>query len=30
LQGMTVAFLIVFTLICIYHVSSGYAERHKL
>lgn len=30
LQGITVAFLIVFTLVCIYKVSSGYAERHQL
>ncbi len=30
LQGVTVAFLIVFTLMCIYHISNGYAERHRL
>lgn len=30
LQGLSVAFLIVFTLICIYHVSNGYAERNRL
>ncbi len=30
LQGVTVAFLIVFTLMSIYHISNGYAERHRL
>jgi ABC-type dipeptide/oligopeptide/nickel transport system permease subunit len=30
LQGVTVAFLIVFTLLCVYNVSNGYAERHRL
>jgi ABC-type amino acid transport system permease subunit len=30
LQGVTVAFLIVFTLLCIYHIANGYAERHRL
>ncbi|MBD3418947.1 MAG: hypothetical protein GF398_02395 [Chitinivibrionales bacterium] len=30
LQGITVAFLIVFTLMSIYHISDGYAERHRL
>jgi ABC-type dipeptide/oligopeptide/nickel transport system permease subunit len=30
LQGVTVAFLIVFTLVSIYHIANGYAERHRL
>ncbi len=30
LQGMTVAFLIVFSLVSIYHIANGYAERHRL
>lgn len=30
LQGITVAFLIVFTLLCVYHIANGYAERHRL
>lgn len=30
LQGVTVAFLIVFTLLCIFNISNGYAERHRL
>jgi ABC-type microcin C transport system permease subunit YejE len=30
LQGVTVAFLIVFTLLCIHKISNGYAERHHL
>ncbi len=30
LQGITVAFLIVFTLLCLYHISNGYARRHRL
>lgn len=30
LQGLTVAFLIVFSLFCIYSISNGYAERHRL
>lgn len=30
LQGITIAFLIVFTLICIYHISNWYAYRHRL
>jgi ABC-type dipeptide/oligopeptide/nickel transport system permease subunit len=30
LQGMTVAFLIVFSLFCIYNIANGYAERHRL
>jgi ABC-type dipeptide/oligopeptide/nickel transport system permease component len=30
LQGMTVAFCIVFSLVCIYHIANGYAERHRL
>ena len=30
LQGITVAFLIVFTLLCIYHISNGYSRRHHL
>ncbi len=30
LQGVTVAFLIVFSLLSIYHIANGYAERHRL
>ena len=30
LQGLTVAFLIVFTLLCVYNIANGFAERHKL
>ena len=30
LQGITVAFLLVFTLLCMYHISNGYARRHNL
>ncbi|MBD3239896.1 MAG: ABC transporter permease subunit [Chitinivibrionales bacterium] len=30
LQGVTVAFLIVFTLLSVYHIANGYAERHRL
>ncbi len=30
LQGLTVAFLIVFSLYCVYAISNGFAERHKL
>jgi ABC-type dipeptide/oligopeptide/nickel transport system permease subunit len=30
LQGLSVAFLIVFSLMSIYHISNGYAERHRL
>jgi ABC-type dipeptide/oligopeptide/nickel transport system permease subunit len=30
LQGLTVAFLIVFSLLSIYHIANGYAERHRL
>jgi ABC-type dipeptide/oligopeptide/nickel transport system permease subunit len=30
LQGLTVAFLIVFSLFCIYNIANGYAERHRL
>jgi len=30
LQGVTVAFCIVFSLLCIYHIANGYAERHRL
>jgi riboflavin transporter FmnP len=30
LQGMTVAFLLVFSLVSIFHISNGYAERHRL
>jgi ABC-type microcin C transport system permease subunit YejE len=30
LQGVTVAFLIVFTLLSIYNISNGFAERHRL
>ncbi len=30
LQGLTVAFLIVFTLMCMYFISNGFSERHRL
>jgi len=30
LQGLTVAFLIVFSLMSIYHIANGYAERYRL
>jgi hypothetical protein len=30
LQGLTVAFLIVFSLFSIYNISNGYAQRHRL
>jgi ABC-type dipeptide/oligopeptide/nickel transport system permease subunit len=30
LQGLTVAFLIVITLLSVYQISCGYAERHRL
>lgn len=30
LQGITVAFLIVFSLYCVYAISNGFAERHRL
>lgn len=30
LQGVTVAFLLVFTLLSVYKISNGYAERHRL
>lgn len=30
LQGVNIAFLIVFTLLSIYNISNGYAERHRL
>jgi ABC-type dipeptide/oligopeptide/nickel transport system permease subunit len=30
LQGITVAFLIVFTLLSIYKIANGFAERHRL
>jgi hypothetical protein len=30
LQGVTVAFAIVFTLVCIYKISNGFAERNRL
>lgn len=30
LQGVTVAFLIVFTLLCIYKISNGFASRYEL
>ena len=30
LQGLTIAFLIVFTLLSIFNISNGYAERHRL
>ncbi|MEE9117520.1 MAG: hypothetical protein V3U02_02845 [Calditrichia bacterium] len=30
LQGTTVAFIIVFTLVCMYQIGNGYARRHHL
>ena len=30
LQGLTVAFLIVFTLLCLYKISNGFARRYRL
>lgn len=30
LQGISISFIIVFTLYCIYAISNGYAERHRL
>lgn len=30
LQGITVAFLIVFTLLCVYKISNGFARRYEL
>jgi hypothetical protein len=30
LQGLSVAFLIVFTLLCVYHMANAYARRHHL
>jgi ABC-type dipeptide/oligopeptide/nickel transport system permease subunit len=30
LQGLTIAFMIVFSLYCIYNISNSYAERHRL
>lgn len=30
LQGITVAFLIVFTLVCVYKISNGFARRNEL
>ncbi len=30
LQGISVAFLIVFTLLCVYKISNGFAERYEL
>jgi hypothetical protein len=27
---VTIAFLLVFTLMCIFNISNGYAERHRL
>lgn len=30
LQGLTVAFLIVFLLVCTFHIANGYAQRHRL
>jgi hypothetical protein len=30
LFGLTVAFLVVFSLMSIYHIANGYAERHRL
>jgi ABC-type dipeptide/oligopeptide/nickel transport system permease subunit len=30
LLGITVAFLIVFSLLSLYHIANGYAERHRL
>lgn len=30
LQGITLSFLIVFSLLCLYHIANGFAERHRL
>jgi ABC-type methionine transport system permease subunit len=30
LQGVSAAFAIVFTLLCVYHVANGYVKRHNL
>ena len=30
LQGLTIAFCIVFTLLCVYSISNGFSERHRL
>ena len=30
LQGITVALIIVFTLLCMYQITNGYARRHRL
>jgi ABC-type dipeptide/oligopeptide/nickel transport system permease subunit len=30
LQGISIAFLIVFTLLCIYRISNGFSERYEL
>jgi len=30
LQGLTVAFLIVFSLFCVYNIANGWAERNRL
>ena len=30
LQGLTIAGLIVFSLVSIYHIANGFAERHRL
>ena len=30
LQGISISFIIVFTLYCIYAISNGYSERHRL
>jgi ABC-type dipeptide/oligopeptide/nickel transport system permease component len=30
LQGITVAFVIVYTLLCVYNISNGFAERNRL
>jgi hypothetical protein len=30
LQGITAAFLIVFTLLCLHNIAAGFAERHRL
>ena len=30
LQGVTVAFVLVYTLLCVYNISNGFAEKHRL
>jgi len=30
LQGITIAFIIVFTLVCMYQIGNGYTRRHRL